>query len=406
MEKANIEKKKSSPKGKVILSIVLAAVVAGAACGGYWYYDSTKYVVSDTAKISSDTLNVSSKIAGRVLEVKVKEGQQVKKGDVLFTLETDQMQIQLNQAQAALDSAEAQLSKTKSGARTQEVAGVQSAVDQANAALDGAVIAKNNLQSSLKDAQSKYNDLLKQMSSFKNSSGKYDTSDTICKLDLAVKAGQLTDAQYTLKVQGIQSLFSAKTQLEAQISQLKSQISAANAQVSAAHAGVNGAKSKLSLTKEGAADEDIKALQNQVKASQATYDLAKLNVDNAKVKSPMDGTVTQVNVLSGDMASPGVGVISIVDFSTIKVTANVKESDIDKVKVGQTVKVTSDDFSGAAFTGTVKEIGLTTASQTNVLSLGTSSSSDEVIPVKVNVDFQGKLVKPGMTVTAKIRTEK
>ncbi|MBL4936749.1 HlyD family secretion protein [Clostridium sp. YIM B02515] len=400
-----MEKKKKSKADKVILTIVLLILIGAAAFGVYWFVDNSNYVAADNAKVSADILNVSPKVAGKVAEVKATQGAKVKKGDVLFTLESDQIQIQLNQAQAALEAAKGQLAKAAGGARAQEVAGAQAMVDQAQAALSGAKTGKTNLQNSLNDAQKKYNDLVAQLDNFKNpSTGTPDAGYAIGLLDAAKAKGALSDAQYTAKAEAINQLFSAKSQLEAQISQLKGQISSTDSQISASKANVDAANSKLSLTNAGASDKDIAILEQQVKVSQANYDLVKLNLDNTQVKAPIDGTVVQVNVLVGDNASPSIGAVSIVDMSKIQISGEVAEKDISKVKEGQTVKLSLDAFKGISFDGKVKQIGLTTSSALNTsgISLSTSSKTNQVIPVKFDLDAQGKDIKPGMSVTAKI----
>lgn len=400
-----MEKKKKSKADRAILTIVLLILIGAACFGVYWFVDNSKYVAADNAKVSADILNVSPKVAGKVAEVKVNQGAKVKKGDVLFTLESDQIQIQLNQAQAALEAAKDQLAKAAGGARAQEVAGAQAMVDQAQAALSGAKTGKTNLQNSLNDAQKKYNDLVAQLDNFKNpSTGTPDAGYAIGQLDAAKAKGALSDAQYTAKAEAINQLFSAKSQLEAQISQLKGQISASDSQISASKANVDAANSKLSLTNAGASDKDIAILEQQVKVSQSNYDLVKLNLDNTQVKAPIDGTIVQVNVLVGDNASPSIGAVSIVDMTKIQISSEVAEKDISKVKEGQTVKLSLDAFKGINFEGKVKQIGLTTSSALNTsgINLSTSSKTNQVIPVKFDLDAQGKDIKPGMSVTAKI----
>ncbi len=400
-----MEKKKKSKADRAILTIVLLILIGAACFGVYWFVDNSKYVAADNAKVSADILNVSPKVAGKVAEVKVNQGAKVKKGDVLFTLESDQIQIQLNQAQAALEAAKDQLAKAAGGARAQEVAGAQAMVDQAQAALSGAKTGKTNLQNSLNDAQKKYNDLVAQLDNFKNpSTGTPDAGYAIGQLDAAKAKGALSDAQYTAKAEAINQLFSAKSQLEAQISQLKGQISASDSQISASKANVDAANSKLSLTNAGASDKDIAILEQQVKVSQSNYDLVKLNLDNTQVKAPIDGTIVQVNVLVGDNASPSIGAVSIVDMTKIQISGEVAEKDISKVKEGQTVKLSLDAFKGINFEGKVKQIGLTTSSALNTsgINLSTSSKTNQVIPVKFDLDAQGKDIKPGMSVTAKI----
>ncbi|GFP76226.1 HlyD family secretion protein [Clostridium fungisolvens] len=403
--------KSNKSKGKIILAVGAVLVIALGGFGVKYYVDQKNYVSTDDAKITGDILNVGSKLPGKVLKINTTVGANVKKGDVLFTLEADQLQYQLNQAQAALDVAKAQLTKVESGARAQEVAGAQSMVDQATASLNGANTSKSNLQGTLNTLQSEYNKLVSQMDSFKDpSTGDYDASYAMKQLDTARAKNLLTEAQYTVKAQAVEQLFSSKTQLENQISQLQGQIKAIDAQISAAKAGLEGANSKLSLTNSGASDKDVAIVEAQVRAAQAAFDLAKLNFENSEIKAAQDGTVVQVNIHEGDMIAAGQAAISVVDLGKLQVTANVLESDLERISANEKVTMSVDAYPGVTFTGTVKETGLATTSTFSLFSTENASGNftkvSQRVPVKITLDSNGKAVIPGMSVETKIKTTK
>jgi len=116
--------------------------------------------------------------------------------------------------------------------------------------------------------------------------------------------------------------------------------------------------------------------------------------------------VAQVNVLVGSTATQAAAAVSIMDTSKIQISGDVTEDKINKVKVGQTVKIKMDAVPGIVFTGKVSEIGLATASAINPMNteISFSSSSTTVkLPIKIDFDNQGKDVKPGMSVNADIR---
>lgn len=404
MEEVN--KKKSI--FKKVIAVFLIIVIAGAGYGCYWYIDSTRYVSTDDADVSGDMINATPKAAGKVLSVNVKEGDVVHKGEVLFTLESDGMQLQLNQAQAALSLAEDQLAKLVGGARAQDIEGAQSLCDQSEAGYDAAAASRNAVASSLSDAQSQYNSLLDQLKPYKTINGSYDMSGAVKILDAQV-GKTLTDAQYTAKLNAIEGLFTSKAQMEAQIKQLKGQLGTLNSQVMGAKAALDGAKSKLSLVKAGASDKDVSIAQDQLKSAQAAYDLAKLNLGNAQVTAPIDGTVIQVNVHVGDLASPGTSTISLTDMSKLEITANMLETDIEKVKAGQDVKITIDAFPKDKFTGKVSEVGLATASTFSLFGsdnvTGSFSKTSQRIPVKIQINSQDKTIVPGMSAEVKIKVK-
>lgn len=410
-EKGKLNEDNKKPGGgKRALLILLVIVLLGCVGGAYWFINSLNYVALTKSSIAGLIVNDGPKIMGKVDTVNVKVGSAVKTGDVLFTLDKQAAQFQLNQAQAAYNIAEIQLAKAKLGARPQELKGIEALAAQAKAAYDSALKTKVNLAKSQKDLKSKYSKLLTSLKPFLNkNTGKYDASSAYSQLDALRASGSITDAQYTFKASNISALFSAKSTLEAQISQLNDQIKLLDIQLKGSKAGVTGANSKVELTKLGATALDIKMLQNQLDVSKNSLELAKMNFNNTEVKATIDGTVIKVGFISGDNAIPGSTAVSIVNMDKLYVNGNVNESESGKVKIGQTVDVTVSAFPGVTFKGTVTEVGYATLLTIDPFSTnGTTSSSgnaNQVVQVKISIDSMGKNIKPGLTVEGKIKVK-
>lgn len=113
--------KKVSPVVKFTIWFFTIIIIGLGFYGIYWYVQTTTYVSMDDGKISSDILNVTPKVSGSVIDVKVKPGEKVKSGDILFVIDSQQLQIQLNQAEAALDVAKTQLSKVVEKATDKDI---------------------------------------------------------------------------------------------------------------------------------------------------------------------------------------------------------------------------------------------------------------------------------------------
>ena len=92
MESSAVEETKTKKgKRKIIMGVFLVVVlVASGWFGSNYYIQQKNYVTTDNAKVSGDILNVSSKIPGKVVSVNVQHGGQVRRGDVLFTVENAQ----------------------------------------------------------------------------------------------------------------------------------------------------------------------------------------------------------------------------------------------------------------------------------------------------------------------------
>ncbi len=132
--------------------------------------------------------------------------------------------------------------------------------------------------------------------------------------------------------------------------------------------------------------------QDAINIAQAQVNTAQDNLNNATLKAPHAGTITAINGAVGGTATGGgnAAFIQIVDASHLQVQANVNESDIGGVKIGQTVQFTVSAYGSRPFNGTISAIS----------PLGQSASNVVTYPVTINVDMnslQGANVLPGMT---------
>jgi multidrug efflux pump subunit AcrA (membrane-fusion protein) len=144
--------------------------------------------------------------------------------------------------------------------------------------------------------------------------------------------------------------------------------------------------------------------QDAINVAQAQVDTAQHNLDNATLTAPHAGVVTAINGAVGGMTTGGgnvsggsgvAGFIQIVDSSSLQVQANVNESDIGGVAVGQAVSFTVNAYGSRTFHGTVRAIA----------PLGQNASNVVTYPVTINVDMksiQGANVLPGMTASVTI----
>lgn len=127
-------------KKRIIIVVVLLLIAAGAA-GGWWWWTTygqdatTEDVLGGSGTIEAREVAISSLIAGRIATVDAEEGAEVASGTVLFTLDTELLQLQVTQAEAGVTAAQAALDQARSDkATTAEIARAQARLDQANAA--------------------------------------------------------------------------------------------------------------------------------------------------------------------------------------------------------------------------------------------------------------------------------
>jgi HlyD family secretion protein len=145
------------------------------------------------------------------------------------------------------------------------------------------------------------------------------------------------------------------------------------------------------------AERDLEKIENgpdpdDVAAAEARIDAAEANLALSSIKAPFTGTVTAVDVKSGDSVSPGLPLIQLDDLSRLFVDMDVSEVDINRVKVGQEVRITFDADLEREYEGKVVEVGLV------------GNNVQGVVNFKVTVEMvdPDEAVRPGMTAAANL----
>jgi multidrug resistance efflux pump len=146
---------------------------------------------------------------------------------------------------------------------------------------------------------------------------------------------------------------------------------------------------------------------DQVIGQQDITNLSNSLLDQATLRSPISGTVIQTSAKVGEVVSPGQSVAMVVDMSKLYISADIEETNIKKVKIGQPVDISVDTYPGHTFTGKVFEIGEAAASTFSLLpTTSTSGSFTKVtqrITVKISIDdHQGLDLAPGMNAVVKV----
>lgn len=118
----------------IVLSILLLTV--GLLGGGWFWYQTTHYVSTDDARISGTIVNISAKYPGKVVEVLVKEGDSIFKGQPLARIDPREILAQRNNAEAALAAAKANYAEKLAGSRPQQIEQLRAALNKANANLE------------------------------------------------------------------------------------------------------------------------------------------------------------------------------------------------------------------------------------------------------------------------------
>jgi len=154
--------------------------------------------------------------------------------------------------------------------------------------------------------------------------------------------------------------------------------------------------------------QDVSSLISNSDINQSALESSADSIlSKAEIKAPIAGKIIQSNVIKGSTAAAGSTVAVLADTSNLYIKANIEETDIFKVKVGQSVSIKIDAYPGKTFTGYVETVGAATQSvitgQTAINTSGTFSKTTQLIPVKITLINDGNLpMMIGMNATVKI----
>lgn len=334
---------RSSPSPRRwILFLSAVVVVAG---GVYWWLNAQGFESTDDAQIEGHLDSISSRISGSVTYInpKVENNQVVAAGTLLLELDPRDYQAELEHAKANLDavSAEARSAqvnvpivnasafsqlRSAEAARTQAEAGVDA--EQANL-----VATRHKLQRDQAIAERAERDR-----------GRYQALVDRHEISRSEYDGRATDA--IAAQQAVEADRAAVTAGEQRIVEAQSLVTQRQAQADAARTApqqVTDARAKSA------------SALGQTERARADLHTAQLNLQYTKIYAPVGGVIGRKTVELGHRVQPGQGLMVIVPLDDIWITANFKETQLKKIRPGQSVEIHVDTF-GRGFNGTVESV--------------------------------------------------
>lgn len=133
-------------------------------------------------------------------------------------------------------------------------------------------------------------------------------------------------------------------------------------------------------------DEGDKVTKNEILARQEMNNLPDTSVEQSLVRAPIDGIIVKKQGTVGELLSTGQTLITLVDPTKLYISANIEETKLEKVKVGQPVDITIDEYDSQKFSGKVKTIGEISNSAISLLPSSTSGTFTKVVqrvPIKI-----------------------
>jgi len=382
---------RKSSRGKIVPLII---VVLGVAAFFIWrgFFASPPVppeLVILSGRIEGDDSAVAAKVTGRLLEVRVREGDTVKAGDTIAIVDDDQMRARMEQAQAALAGAEA---RTKT-ARDQ-IAVFQQQLDQNNLeAEQSKVDAAGRVRQAEASVAAAESDLAQQEASLKLA--QFD-NDAYQKL---VKTGAVSDRQARQAAatadQDAAAVAAARRRLEAARGNLTM------AQASLSNAGIH--EFQGNTVRKQIAMQQGEISSAEAAASQARFQLqeAQLNSKDLTVVAPFDGTVMTRAAEPGEVVAAGTAIVTLLDMSKVYLRGFVPEGEIGKVKIGQPARVYLDSAPDKAIDASVLRID-PQATFTPENTYFRDDRVKQVVGVKLQIKSAIGFAKPGMPADGEI----
>ena len=308
---------------------------------------------SDRIRVSGHVEATETRIApeagGRILTLTVKEGDRVQAGQVVMTLDTRDLQLSIQRAQAERAAADAQLRLVMAGARVEDLRQAQSQTETARAEL---AAARTELEAAEQDL-ARFETLLST-----NSGSRKQRDDAATRRDVA------------------------------------------RDRVASAQSRVRTAEEAYAKLKAGARPEEVDAARARVAVVSAQIATLEKNVGDASVQSPVTGTVTEKLVEVGEMIAPRAPALLVVDLDHAWADVFVPEPVVPQIKIGQAATIHTD-AGGTGIAGTIGYIS--PKAEFTPRNVQTAEERSKLVyRVRINVDNKDGVLKQGMPVEADI----
>ncbi len=359
-----METQKKNNKKKLMIFALIALAIAGT--GGYFFLSGANVETTDNAQIDADIVPIRSSVSGYVKDIHFQDNQEVKKGDLLITIDDKELRAKVAQAQAALENAKANLLAVKDNASA------------GNLNADAAVLSSATTEQNISVAKARLNKVKEDFRRIKNMFN--DKAATQAELD-AVKAElDVTEAQYNAAM---------------------SQYKASSAQSDGVRSQAEGQKAMIAIA------------EALVRQREAELVLAETQLEYATIEAPCDGIVSKRSVEIGQFISAGSPLCSTIDNLHLWVTANFKETQISKLKAGQPVEIEIDAYPDMKLHGKVGSFIGATGAKFSLLppdnATGNFVKIVQRVPVRISLDKLSakeiQMLYPGLSVFVSVKTK-
>ena len=334
----------------LLLLLPVLLLVLGAVGGWYWWTDWRFLQSTDDAYVQSDVSLISPKVEGYIKEVQIRDNEAVAAGQVLFVIDDRDFAAKLAQAEAALATEQAIVATYSSRLKLQ-----QAMIDQAAAMLRSA--------------------------------------------DADLYRAQLDHKRYAALVT---SDFASRQKYESAEADSRK----ADAALGKARAALAAEQNQLAVLESQKREEEAKLLQ-----ARAVLQLAQNDLDNTVIRAPVAGIAGNRAGQLGQYVKAGTQLLSLVPLPRVYVTANFKETQLTRMRPGQSAQISVDAYPDQPLQGHIESFAPGSGAQFSLLppdnATGNFTKIVQRVPVRIAVPADGplaRLLRPGLSVTVTVDT--
>jgi HlyD family secretion protein len=386
-------------KKRIPVLLLLVAAAAGVYMWRTGRFRNSTGAIQISGNLELTLVDLSFKIAGRMIELNVKEGSWVKKGDVIARLDPAQLEQQVRRDQAAVTYAQSSYEQLQTSIAYQratiesDIAAREAELMQAQARLDELLAGSRpqeilQAEAALADARAQ---LTQAQSDWERAQTLYKNED-------------ISKAQFDQAQSRFNSATAVVRQAEERLALVKEgprkeEIAAARAQVARAQAAVRAAEAnRIELQRK---EQELVARRAEIERARAQAGISQAQLSDTVITSPIDGIVLVKSAEPGEVIAAGTTIVTIGDIEHPWLRAYINETDLGRVKLGQRVSLRTDSYPGKVYPGVISFI----ASEAEFTPKTIQTKEERVkmvYRIKIDVDNASHELKNNMPVDAEI----
>ena len=385
------------PKASRAIGILAIALFVAAGVFLAWWFLIREprvphNIITLSGRIEGDDSVIAAKTSGRIREIRVREGDSVRAGDIIAILDDEQAAAREEQAKSAAQTAETRVTQAQ-----QQIAVLDEQLKQSRISVDQARL----------DAQGRVRQAEAQVATAEANLSQAQAGYEQARYDLErysrlAESGDVSDRQRE------QASTTAKAQA-ALVESNRKQVAAARGALTAARANLENPPIKSSQASSvqkqiTQAQAEVKGAEHDAEKARAQLKEAQANRADLNIVAPFEGTISTRTAEPGEVVSPGTAIVTMLDLSKVYLRGFVPEGDIGRVKLGQPARIYLDSSPRQPIEAVVSRID-PQASFTPENTYFRADRVKQVVGVKLGLRGAVGFAKPGMPADGEILVE-